>query len=74
MEHIVKRGITGGTLGGLFGLLITGPWELLLEVEGPGLRMALPMAAGFALFGAWFASIPCLADEERGSEGARIEG
>jgi hypothetical protein len=64
MEHVVKRGIGGGILGGLFSLLITVPWEPLLGVEGPGLRMALPTAAGFALFGAWFASIPCLADEE----------
>jgi len=64
MERIVQRGISGGILGGLFGLLITVPWEPLLGVEGPGLQMALPMTAGFALFGAWFASIPCLADEE----------
>jgi hypothetical protein len=65
MERIVRRGITGGILGGLFGLLITATWAPLLGVEGPGLQMALPMTAGFALLGAWFASIPCLADEER---------
>lgn len=64
MERIVQRGITGGILGGLFGLLITATWAPLLGVEGPGLQMALPMTAGFALLGAWFASIPCLADKE----------
>jgi hypothetical protein len=50
MEHIVKRGISGGILGGVFGLLITATWAPLLGVEGPGLQMALPMTAGFALF------------------------
>jgi hypothetical protein len=69
MERIVQRGIAGGIVGGLFGFFITVPWEPLLGVEGPLLQMALPMTAGFALFGAWFASIPCLADEEK----ARIE-
>ena len=64
MERIVQRGITGGILGGLFGLFITVPWEPLFGVDGPVLQMALPMTVGFALFGAWFASIPCLADEE----------
>jgi hypothetical protein len=65
MERIVQRGITGGIVGGLFGLFITVPWEPLLGADGPVLLMALPMTVGFALFGAWFASIPCLADEER---------
>jgi hypothetical protein len=64
MKRIVRRGITGGILGGLFGLLITATWAPL-GVEGPGLQMALPMTAGFGLLGAWFASIPCLADTER---------
>ncbi len=65
MERIVRRGIIGGIVGGLFGLFITIPWEPLLGVDGPVLQMALPMTVGFALFGAWFASIPCLADEEK---------
>jgi hypothetical protein len=75
MKRIVQRGITGGILGGVFGLLITATWAPLLGVEGPGLQMALPMTAGFALFGAWFASIPCLADEDRTQKesAARVE-
>lgn len=75
MERIVRRGIIGGIVGGLFGLFITVPWEPLLGVEGPVLQMALPMTIGFALFGAWFASIPCLADEKksRTEHSSRVE-
>ena len=65
MERIVQRGIAGGIVGGLFGLFITVPWKPLFGVEGPVLMMALPMTVSFALFGAWFASIPCLADETK---------
>jgi uncharacterized YccA/Bax inhibitor family protein len=64
MERIVKRGVVGGIVGGLFGLFITVPWGPLFGIDEPLLQMALPMTVAFALFGAWFASIPCLADAE----------
>ncbi|MCI0622551.1 MAG: hypothetical protein L0387_12975 [Acidobacteria bacterium] len=65
MERIVQNGIVGGIVGGPFGLLITVPREPVLGVDGPLLQMALPITTGFSLFGAWFASVPCLADEEK---------
>ena len=75
MKQIVRHGIKGGILGGLFSLLTTVPWEPLLGVDGPVLQMALPMTVGFALFGAWFASILCLADGEkaRTEHASRVE-
>ena len=67
MKRIVRRGIKGGVVGFLFGAFTTVTWYFLGS-DVQVLWMAIPFTLAFGLFGAWFASVPLLSEDERSEQ------